>query len=273
MESPGASLRPPGMQQQAVPSVVHREIAIDIGQKVEGMILDAKRASESRVGKEIGRIHTKLEALKEKLQLVEKRVIRMEPALKGLLKTDLGKSIAKLEEVWDGEVGTLKHELWQTIQAHNHNADLLKHHKDAIDQIQTRTADAAPPSPEVEQVNAQLLQLDKIFQREQTKDAQIDQLVAKFHIVQQQLQGGGGGWSANPATAGFTVPSIAPAAAATAAVAGAAAGKRAQRKAAKPTKTPKSAGAAPAGAAPPGSLMLRAEAPEFVPTTPGWAEP
>ena len=30
-----------------------------------------------------------------------------------------------LSEVWEGEVGTLKHELWQTIQAHNHNADLL----------------------------------------------------------------------------------------------------------------------------------------------------
>ena len=35
---------------------------------------------------------------------------------------------------WSIEVITLKHELWQTIQAHNHNADLLKHHKDAIDQ-------------------------------------------------------------------------------------------------------------------------------------------
>ena len=35
---------------------------------------------------------------------------------------------------WTIEVSTLKHELWQTIQAHNHNADLLKHHKDAIDQ-------------------------------------------------------------------------------------------------------------------------------------------
>lgn len=40
------------------------------------------------------------------------------------------------------QVSTLKHELWQTIQAHNHNADLLKHHKDAIDQVQARMTDA-----------------------------------------------------------------------------------------------------------------------------------
>lgn len=71
--------------------------------------------------------------------------------------------------MWETEVGTLKHELWQTIQAHNHNSDLLKHHKEAIDQIQARISEAAP-NPELEavqaQIEAQLLQANKIVQRE-----------------------------------------------------------------------------------------------------------
>merc|ERR550537_508684 len=104
--------------------------------------------------------------------MVTERVNKLESNGAGpLLKADLQKSIAKLEEVWEGEVGTLKHELWQTIQAHNHNADLLKHHKDAIDQVQGRMTENAP-NPELEQVHAQLMQVDKVMQREMDKERQ-----------------------------------------------------------------------------------------------------
>merc|ERR1719166_65420 len=141
---------------------LHHDIARDIGQQVERMILEAKHTSEQKVGKEIQRVKAKIEQISEKIKLVNERVSRLEPGSHGMLKSDLAKSIQKLEEVWEGEVGTLKHELWQTIQAHNHNADLLKHHKDAIDQVQNRMQEN--PNPEIEQVHAQLMQLEKVMQ-------------------------------------------------------------------------------------------------------------
>merc|ERR1719281_1982410 len=99
--------------------------------------------------------------MNEKIRVVQERVQRLAPGVPGgpsLSRNDLSKSIAKLEEVWEGEVSTLKHELWQTIQAHNHNADLLKHHKDAIDGVQSRITESSP-NPELEQVKVQLMQV------------------------------------------------------------------------------------------------------------------
>merc|ERR1719401_3088191 len=119
--------------------------------------------------------------MNEKIKKVTERLNRMEPSTGVLLKADLLKSITKLEEVWEGEVGNLKHELWQTIQAHNHNADLLKHHKDAIDQVQNTMGDTGP-NPEFEQVHAQLVQVDKVMQRELAKEQQMEQLMQRLSV-------------------------------------------------------------------------------------------
>jgi len=241
---------------------VHHDIARDIGQQVEHMILDAKHQSESQVSKEIQKIKTKMEAMTEKVKMVTERVSRLEPS-GGLLKAELQQSIAKLEEVWEGEVSTLKHELWQTIQAHNHNADLLKHHKDAIDHVQGGMTDTAP-NPELEQVHAQLMQVDKVMQREQAKEAQMDQLMQRLTVVQQQLSAGVGHWAGGGMAPPFPMAQAASAASVTAAP-----GKKAKRQSAKPAK-PKAATAASLLAA--AAASLRAEAPEFVPTTSGWSD-
>jgi uncharacterized protein YukE len=242
---------------------MHHDIARDIGQQVEIMILDAKHQSENKVGKEIQKIKTKMEAMQDKIKMITERVARLEPGSGGLLKTDLQKSIAKLEEVWEGEVGTLKHELWQTIQAHNHNADLLKHHKDAIDQVQGRMTDSAP-NPELEQVHAQLMQVDKVMQREIDKEKQMDTLMQRLTVVQQQLSAGVGHWATGMPPA-FPMSQAVPAASAAAV----AAGKKQNRpgKAAKPKNAAKS-NASSMNA----NVQLRPEAPEFVPTTSGWSE-
>jgi uncharacterized protein YukE len=214
---------------------------------VEIMILDAKHKSETRVGKEIQKLKSKLDQMQEKIKLVSERLNRMEPNSGGLLKSDLQNSIAKLEEVWEGEVGALKHELWQTIQAHNHNADLLKHHKDAIDQVQNSMTDSTSGGPELEQVRVQLAQVDKAMQREHTRETQIDQLIQRLALVQQQLSAGGG-WAGAAALPPFPMPGMP----------GAPAAKKAQQK-----KAPK----AKAKAGPAVLPNLRAEAPEFVPGT------
>lgn len=241
---------------------MHQDIARDIGQQVEIMILEAKRASESKVGQEIQRVKSRMEAISDKIKLVTERIARLEPGSQGLLKSDLTKSIAKLEEAWEGEVGTLKHELWQTIQAHNHNADLLKHHKDAIDQVQSRMNDAAP-NPELEQVHAQLMRVDKVMQREVAKEQHMDALMHRLTSVQHQLNAsaGLGSWGA-----GMTpqFPRMGPqgpgAAAGLAGAAAANAGKKRQQKA------PKAKAVKPTAASLAAAASLRAEAPEFVPT-------
>eukprot|EP00913_Durusdinium_trenchii_P017918 g16837.t1 len=210
----------------------HHDIARDIGQQVEVMILDAKHASENRVGKEIQKIKQKMEAMAEKIKLINDK-------------------------------------------AHNHNADLLKHHKDAIDQVQSRMTDV-PPNPELDQVHLQLLQVDKVLQREMAKEVQMDQLMNRLTVVQQQLFQS---WGAPPTASALMAPRIASdrserracgrgrAQSALAAVRApmVATGKKAPKKAS--AKAPKGAKAAP-GLASLTAASLRAEAPEFVPT--GW---
>lgn len=216
------------------------------------MILDAKHKSESTVSKEVSKIKVKMEAMSKKIKMVTERVSKLDSNGSGpLLKTDLQKSIQKLEEVWEGEVGSLKHELWQTIQAHNHNADLLKHHKTAIDQISGRASESVP-NPELEQIHNQLIQVDKVMQREQAKEQQLDQLMLRLTAVQQQLSAAGGGWVQAAYNANSTPP----------------ASKKPARKQGQGKSKAKPASAAAAAA---NTASMRAEAPEFVPTT-GWTE-
>jgi uncharacterized protein YukE len=246
-----APAQPPGLGPTAASDDLHHGIARDIGQQVEMMILDAKHKSESTVSKEVAKIKVKMEAMTKKINTIKDRVNKMELNGNGpLLKTDLAKSIAKLEEVWEAEVGTLKHELWQTIQAHNHNADLLKHHKTAIDQITNRASESVP-NPELEQIHAQLVQVDKVMQREQAKEQQFEQLMLRLTVVQQQLSAAGGG-------AQWGVPPYSGA-----------------QQAAAPKKATRKQGQGKSKAKPSGGSQvaptMRAEAPEFVPTT-GWTE-
>jgi len=261
------------MPPQVSEADLHHGIARDIGQQVERMILEAKHNNEQKVGKEIQRVKVKMEQIGDKIKLVNDRINAMDSSSHGMMKADLLKSVQKLEDVWEGEVGTLKHELWQTIQAHNHNSDLLKHHKDAIDQVQTRMQEHVP-SPELESVHGQLMQAESICQREQAKEQHMDQLMQRLTVVQQQLFGmwpGAGLGAGLPGMPGFA--NMPPQAAAKGQ---AAAAKKAQGKA--PAGKAKASGKKAAKAHPGAGAMnaaslnaasLRAEAPEFVPTQTG----
>lgn len=161
------------------------------------MILQAKKQNETKVSKEIHKIKAKMEAMQDKIEMISGRVARLEPGPGDMSKAELTNSIGKLEKVWGDEVGTLKHELWQTIQAHNHNADLLKHHKDAIDQVQARIDSTANvPNPEVEKVHALLRQMNKVTRDENEKDKQLEDLSQRLSSMYQQLQSGVGHWGA-----------------------------------------------------------------------------
>lgn len=262
----------PGMAAEAPSAAgadVHQDIARDIGQQVEAMILSAKHQNETKVGKEIQKVKAMMAKTSEKVKTVSERLAALEPASTGLLKADLLKSIAKLEEVWESEVGTLKHELWQTIQAHNHNADLLKHHKESIDQVQA-SIDEAAPSPELQQVQAQieaqLRQAERLLQREREKETKMDAILQRFNVLQGQISGAG--LAAAWGLPGFPGVGMAQAAAATtAAAATAAAAKRGPRQDEAPRRAAKAAAKKDMSAGlQANAVSLRAEAPEFVPT-------
>jgi len=165
---------PPGLQTAIGNLDIHQGIARDIGAQVETMILEAKAKSESTVSKEVTKIKVKMEAMAKKIKTIKDRVDKMDSNNGSILKSDLQKSIAKLEEVWEGEVGTLKHELWQTIQAHNHNADLLKHHKQAIDHIHGRAAESVP-NPELEHIHAKMVEAEKVLLSKKEDQQQLEQ--------------------------------------------------------------------------------------------------
>lgn len=269
---------------RAPASSIHHDIARQVGQQVEEKIREAKYANETKVSQELQRIKQRMEALSDKIRLVSDRVQKLDADTAGaggvMKKDELQWSIAKLEEVWEGEVGKLKHELWQTIQAHNHNADLIKHHKDAIDGLQTHMDQSIAAAPEQEHIVEQLALVDKVMQREQARQTQIDALMHRLQAVQHQLTlvmapgaGGAAGWAGG---AGMGLGGMGPGAAAVLAaqaqlaasasggggppgLGAQAAGKKAAKK-----KPQKPAAAKPSAAGV--SAHLRAEAPEFVPT-------
>merc|ERR1719221_2104387 len=97
---PSSAPPPPPPAEGQADSSMHRDIARDINQLVEAMILDAKHNSETKVGKEIQKLKSKMDQMNGKIGRVTEMLNRLECKNAGLLKTDLQKSIAKLEEVW-----------------------------------------------------------------------------------------------------------------------------------------------------------------------------
>merc|ERR1719487_1404599 len=66
----------------------------------------------------------------------------------------LNSKIAQLESKWGSEVKALKQDLHRTILAHNHNSDLMRHHRDALDEARRKLD--AQTQPKAEQVDAQI---------------------------------------------------------------------------------------------------------------------
>mmetsp|Transcript_58920 Transcript_58920/g.124977 ORF Transcript_58920/g.124977 Transcript_58920/m.124977 type:complete len:315 (-) Transcript_58920:141-1085(-) len=184
-------------QDTPVVKEVHVDIAREIGQQVERIILQAKHNNETKVGKEILKVTAKMEQLSAKIALVSERVAKLEDTgSRPMRKDTMEDAVAKMDSVWNDEVMLLKHELWQTIQAHNHNADLLRHHKESIDEVEEKLKKSViedqargGQAAELLQVQKELTKLEKTYQSSQLpKDEQLQDIVNRVTIVQQALQ-------------------------------------------------------------------------------------
>jgi len=189
-----------------LPSSLPNTVAMALAKDVEKMIEKAKRDSEIKVKSELARIRKEIITLSDhvaKLQTVSSKAAATKadettgkgksPSSESIVdKRTLTEFVQKVETRWLSEMNILKQELHQTILAHNHNADLMKHLKDAMDhiRIQLDERNLLRPDqwirwmPRVEQFLSQSSQRDRQLQAIIPK---ADSLLLRVEALESQI--------------------------------------------------------------------------------------
>lgn len=171
---------------------LHGDVASAIGQQVEQMILGAKKDSEARVRHDLSVARTQLKQMEGMIDQLSERVGRCarangagapDPSLT-VDRAFLSQKIQQLEQKWGSEVKALKQDLHRTILAHNHNSDLMRHHRDALDEARKKLD--AHTQPKAEQVDAQIEKVDRMLRAAQAKQRALDALTDRLATLEQQ---------------------------------------------------------------------------------------
>eukprot|EP00932_Pfiesteria_piscicida_P010924 SRR837773.21958.p1 GENE.SRR837773.21958~~SRR837773.21958.p1 ORF type:complete len:248 (-),score=93.09 SRR837773.21958:105-812(-) len=116
----------------------------------------------------------------------------------------IGKSLAAIEHQWGQEIKTLKEELHQTILAHNHNADLIKIHKESIDDLRTRVtrlqnggAGRAAADLKAQYAKLEALPKQPPMQRLEPLLERLSKLEMQVHLTMGRAAAGGKGLGRN----------------------------------------------------------------------------
>lgn len=170
-------------------------MATTISQQVEQMILQAKKDSENRVRHELNAARSQLQHMDSVIIQLTERVERSARSRSGLGASEerqtvdqafLRDQISALEQKWAHETKALKQDLHRTILAHNHNSDLMRHHRDALDEA-CRRLDAHLPR-EAERISQQLVHLDHLLRQSQAKSQAIDVLTEHLTALEAQVR-------------------------------------------------------------------------------------
>ncbi|CAE8624200.1 unnamed protein product, partial [Polarella glacialis] len=102
----------------------------------------------------------------------------------------VGQLLSKIEQQWGQEIRTLKQELHQTILAHNHNADLIKHHKDTIDALRERCAKLQGGGAKTSEIQLQLQRLDARLKQQQ-KQRKLEPFFERLTALEMRVASGG----------------------------------------------------------------------------------
>mmetsp|Transcript_56415 Transcript_56415/g.167929 ORF Transcript_56415/g.167929 Transcript_56415/m.167929 type:complete len:250 (+) Transcript_56415:62-811(+) len=170
-------------------------VAAAIGQQVEQMIIQAKKDSESRVQQELSMAHLQLRRMESVISELSDRVaerVRSRATPEASPKVDeafLTQKISQLEQKWAAEMKALKQDLHRTILAHNHNSDLMRHHRDALDDARAKLD--ARVGPRAEQVDAQIEQVDRMLRARQAKYQALDALEERLAMLEQHAADAG----------------------------------------------------------------------------------
>lgn len=164
------------------------EILGRIGDQVKELIQQAKRDSEAKVKTELKMVNDAMMQMDASLDMLSKQLDEMEESSSEALEQHVAiKALAKVEQQWGKELGKLKLELHQTIYAHNHNADLLKQQKEALDLIRTEIEGQKPTasSERIKNAKTQLAKMDSL--QKASKGRKLEPLFQRLAAVEQRL--------------------------------------------------------------------------------------
>lgn len=145
------------------------------------------------------KVKAELKAIREAMAVMDQQLDHMLGQLTGMgapkpaaeSPPDVGEAmrlaLARVEQQCSIEIRTLKQELHQTILAHNHNADLIKHHKDTIDALRERCAQLVLGPARASQAHQQLQQLDARLKYQQ-KQRKLEPLFERLMALERRLE-------------------------------------------------------------------------------------
>jgi len=179
----------------------HSDVAAAIGQQVEQMILHAKADSETRVRQQLAITKSQLLHVEHAVNQLRERAASQSLGLAGqqlqsqhsLLGggnladgTFLYARMAALEQKWQTEVKALKQDLHRTILAHNHNSDLMRHHRDALDEVR-RKLEMQSAKPRVEQIDGQIEKVDMMLRAGLAKHRALDTFALRLQQMEEEV--------------------------------------------------------------------------------------
>eukprot|EP00931_Biecheleriopsis_adriatica_P086042 TRINITY_DN6077_c0_g2_i1.p1 TRINITY_DN6077_c0_g2~~TRINITY_DN6077_c0_g2_i1.p1 ORF type:complete len:320 (+),score=110.93 TRINITY_DN6077_c0_g2_i1:104-1063(+) len=230
--SPAPGLAPPpgalmgangcsGAEEAGGPDL-RQEVSAKIAAQVQSLLLQAKKESEQKVTAELKLLHSVMQEMDARLDNITKQLDELpqqsRPA-EAMEQAAVVQALAKVEQQWGKELRKLKGELHQTIFAHNHNADLMRHQKETLDNICKEigahsNSDAA--SAKVQVAKEQLAKVQNL-QKGALKQKKLEPLVQRMAALEQKIaataswrwQGSMMGQNAAAMAAGFSNPALA----------------------------------------------------------------
>jgi len=202
--APPASQAPPGLTPPAGPPPsppaenaegapdLKQEISEKIGQQVQALLLQAKKESEAKVTTELRHFHSALQEVDARLDQLIKQLDEVDegPRPEVLEQNSVVQALAKVEQHWGKELCKLKSELHQTIFAHNHNADLMKHQKEALDQIRNEIDMRSAPSQNSDRMRSAkgVLQTAEAWQKSaMTRSKKTEPILQRMTALEQKV--------------------------------------------------------------------------------------
>jgi len=165
---------------------LHDEVASAIGRQVEQMILQAKKDSEARVKHELSHVRHEMEAMQQQINALQRQPGQpgLPVASQPVDRTSLSSALQAQEQRWGAEMKSMKQDLHRTILAHNHNSDLLKDHKNALDEVRGKIES----QPRANQISVeQLSKVDRMLPQGQAKHRTLDALYERLDSLESRI--------------------------------------------------------------------------------------
>lgn len=168
------------------------EVSDTIEAQVSRLIDQARYDTESKVKMELKQIRESMISMDSRLDLLLAQLegIEVQEQQTGdpftMDAEAIGQLLSRIEQQWGQEIKTLKQELHQTILAHNHNADLIKHHKDTLDALKEKCEKLTVTSTKTSEIQQHLQRLD-LRLKQQQKQRKLEPLFERLANLEHRM--------------------------------------------------------------------------------------